>query len=125
MINHSEKHRERISLLLIVLLAFFLFGCGSVPEVKTAQPVSAEMIANANVDNGRKLFMGYTHFEHEGPPCMGCHSVGENGLLGGGAMGPDLTNVSSGAMMPKFWAFFPTWGRISHQSCNRSTQLIP
>lgn len=67
------------------------------PEVKTAQPVSAEMIANANVDNGRKLFMGYTHFEHEGPPCMGCHSVGENGLLGGGAMGPDLTNVSNPA----------------------------
>ena len=95
MINHSDKHRERISLLLIVLLAFFLFGCGSVPEVKTAQPVSAEMIANANVDNGRKLFMGYAHFEHEGPPCMGCHSVGENGLLGGGAMGPDLTNVSN------------------------------
>ena len=26
---------------------------------------------------------------------MGCHSVGENGLLGGGAMGPDLTNVST------------------------------
>lgn len=41
--------------------------------------------------------MGYTHFEHEGPPCMGCHSVGENGLLGGGAMGPDLTNVSNRA----------------------------
>ena len=26
---------------------------------------------------------------------MGCHSVGENGLLGGGAMGPNLTDVSS------------------------------
>jgi hypothetical protein len=26
---------------------------------------------------------------------MGCHNVGENGLLGGGAMGPDLTNVST------------------------------
>ena len=26
---------------------------------------------------------------------MGCHSVGENGLLGGGALGPDLTNVST------------------------------
>ena len=39
--------------------------------------------------------MGYAHFEHEGPPCMGCHSVGENGLLGGGALGPDLTNIST------------------------------
>lgn len=26
---------------------------------------------------------------------MGCHSVGENGLLGGGALGPDLTNVTT------------------------------
>ena len=39
--------------------------------------------------------MGYAHFEHEGPPCMGCHSVGENGLLGGGVMGPNLTNVTN------------------------------
>ncbi len=95
MINHNGKYRERTNLLWIVLLAFFLFGCGSVPEVKTAQPVSAEMIANGDVENGRKLFMGYAHFEHEGPPCLGCHSVGENGLLGGGALGPDLTNVST------------------------------
>jgi hypothetical protein len=26
---------------------------------------------------------------------MGCHNVGQNGLLGGGAMGPDLTNVTT------------------------------
>ena len=95
MINRSGKLKERISFLFIVFLVFFLVGCGSAPEVKTAQPVSAEMIANANVENGRDLFMGYAHFEHEGPPCMGCHSVGENGLLGGGALGPDLTNVST------------------------------
>ena len=95
MINRSGKLKERISFLFIVFLVFFLVGCGSAPEVKTAQPVSAEMIANANVENGRKLFMGYAHFEHEGPPCMGCHSVGENGLLGGGALGPNLTNISA------------------------------
>ena len=95
MINHSGKYRERANLLWIVLLAFFLFGCGSTYETQTAEPVSAEMIANGDVENGRKLFMGYAHFEHEGPPCMGCHSVGENGLLGGGALGPDLTNVST------------------------------
>lgn len=39
--------------------------------------------------------MGYAHFQNSGPPCMGCHSVGQNGLLGGGAMGPNLTNVST------------------------------
>ena len=95
MINRSDKLKERISLLFIVFLLSLLVGCGSAPEVKTAEPVSAEMIANGDVENGRKLFMGYAHFEHEGPPCMGCHSVGENGILGGGALGPDLTNVST------------------------------
>ena len=39
--------------------------------------------------------MGYAHFQNDGPPCMGCHNVGENGLLGGGVMGPDLTNIST------------------------------
>ncbi len=39
--------------------------------------------------------MGSLHFEKGGPPCMGCHNVGSNGLLGGGALGPDLTNIST------------------------------
>jgi hypothetical protein len=26
---------------------------------------------------------------------MGCHSVGENGILGGGALGPNLTNITT------------------------------
>ena len=39
--------------------------------------------------------MGNVHFQNDGPPCMGCHNVASNGLLGGGAMGPDLTNVST------------------------------
>jgi len=94
MINRSGK-LKRISRLLIVFLAFLLFGCSPASESKIAQPASAQAIAAGNVDNGRDLFMGYAHFQNEGPPCMGCHSVGENGLLGGGAMGPDLTNVST------------------------------
>jgi len=95
MINKSGKLKERIPLLSIVFLLFLLVGCGSAPEAETAQPASAEAIANGDVENGRKLFMGYAHFEHKGPPCMGCHSVGDNGILGGGALGPNLTNVSA------------------------------
>ena len=95
MLNKSDKKKTHIYFLLLILLLSLLVGCGSANEIQTVEPVSAEMIANANVENGRKLFMGYAHFEHEGPPCMGCHSVGENGLLGGGALGPDLTNVST------------------------------
>ncbi|KAA0266243.1 MAG: hypothetical protein EDM79_16055 [Chloroflexi bacterium] len=95
MLNKSDQKKTLMYLLLMILLLSLLVGCGSAHATQTAEPVSAEMIANANVENGRKLFMGYAHFEHEGPPCMGCHSVGENGLLGGGALGPDLTNVSA------------------------------
>lgn len=90
-----EKNRAQLYLFLISSLALFLFACSSAPEAKTIEPASAEDIAAGNVENGRDLFMGYAHFEHEGPPCMGCHSVGENGILGGGAMGPNLTNVSN------------------------------
>jgi mono/diheme cytochrome c family protein len=93
MSKNSDKIKKQISLLFLVSLVFLLFGCTS--EGKPVQPASAEAIANGNVENGRKLFMGYAHFEHEGPPCMGCHSVSENGLLGGGALGPDLTDVST------------------------------
>lgn len=92
--NKNGKLKKQISLLLIALLASLLVGCGSGSDVKPAQPASAEAIANGNAENGRKLFMGYAHLEYEGPPCMGCHSVGANGILGGGALGPNLTNVS-------------------------------
>ncbi len=95
MMNRSRKFEERIYLLVIASFTFLLFGCVAAPEEISTQPPSADMIANGDVENGRKLFMGYVHLEHEGPPCMGCHSVGDNGLLGGGAMGPDLTNVST------------------------------
>jgi mono/diheme cytochrome c family protein len=93
--TRSGKLKERIYLLVIVSLAFLLFGCGAAPEGVIAKPASAEAIAAGNVENGRDLFMGNHHFENNGPPCMGCHNVGDTGLLGGGSMGPDLTNVSN------------------------------
>jgi mono/diheme cytochrome c family protein len=93
--NRTGKFKQRTYLFPIVLLAFFLFGCGAAPEVKTTPPASAQEIAAGNAENGRNLFMGYTHLENDGPPCMGCHSVGNYGLLGGGALGPNLTSVST------------------------------
>jgi hypothetical protein len=92
--NQKGKYKQRTHLMSIVLLAFFLFGC-STAHTGNIAPASAQDIAAGNAEDGRKLFMGYTHLENEGPPCMGCHSVGENGLLGGGALGPDLTNIST------------------------------
>jgi mono/diheme cytochrome c family protein len=110
MSNSSDKSKKQKALLFIVSLVFLLVGCGSGPEAKITQPASAEAVANGNVENGRRLFMGYTHFEYEGPPCMGCHSVGENGLLGGGALGPDLTNVSTQRSQDELVSFLSNSG---------------
>lgn len=87
------KNRSAAYFLCFVLL-ILLPSCIVPPDAPIARPVSAEQIATGDVENGRALFMGYTHFENDGPPCMGCHNVGGNGLLGGGALGPDLTNIT-------------------------------
>lgn len=80
----------------IAVLAFLLLGCGTPPQALTAeQPILSHLAPGGDVERGRALFMGYRHFQNDGPACMGCHSVGNNGLLGGGALGPDLTNVTT------------------------------
>ncbi len=84
----------------VFLAALFLAGCGGPyfpplldrPDVDTTP--QQVLTLTGDVEHGRALFMGNAHFEHEGPPCMGCHSVGDNGLLGGGSMGPNLTDVT-------------------------------
>lgn len=109
--KHSDISTARTHILLIMALASLLYGCSPAPEVKIVETVSAEAIDAGNIDKGRDLFMGYAHFEHEGPPCMGCHSVGENGLLGGGSMGPDLTNVFSQRSQSEILAVLSNTGR--------------
>jgi mono/diheme cytochrome c family protein len=42
---------------------------------------------------GKDLFTGVVRYANGGPPCMACHSVGGIGALGGGQLGPDLTEV--------------------------------
>ena len=42
---------------------------------------------------GLQLFTGQQPLENGGTPCLACHSVQGISALGGGALGPDLTNV--------------------------------
>lgn len=107
--NRNGRFKAWFVLLLVVLLVVPLAAwnahltsvSGGVPgnfptTGNTMRQSAAEQSAPAgNAERGRGLFMGNRHFKNEGPPCMGCHNVGQNGLLGGGAMGPDLTNVST------------------------------
>lgn len=46
-----------------------------------------------NATEGEALFTGSTSLENGGPACMSCHSTTGVGVLGGGTLGPDLTNV--------------------------------
>jgi mono/diheme cytochrome c family protein len=63
---------------------------GSAARAQAATPSPA-----GDVERGRQLFMGEAHLQNGSPPCMGCHNIGSYGRLGGGALGPDLTDVSS------------------------------
>jgi len=58
-----------------------------------AAPVlpTAAAVPEGNSVVGKELFTGVSRFQNGGPPCMGCHSIGGLGALGGGALGPDLT----------------------------------
>jgi hypothetical protein len=98
MTNHSGTYFRQAGWLFGLLLVMLsLYGCTTPARLAPGEQLSVnETLALAgNAENGRKLFMGSAHFQHDGPPCMGCHNVGENGLLGGGALGPNLTNVST------------------------------
>lgn len=98
MTNHSGTYFRQAGWLFGLLLVMLsLYGCTTPARLAPGEQLSVnETLALAgNAENGRKLFMGSAHFQHYGPPCMGCHNVGENGLLGGGALGPNLTNVST------------------------------
>lgn len=96
----TKPRAGSIRLIGIAFIAMFLLaGCGGPYFPFFEEPPAQEVITPdnnpaGNPVNGQALFMGRTHFEHEGPPCMGCHSVSDNGLLGGGVMGPNLTNIS-------------------------------
>jgi len=56
-------------------------------------PTPAAVTAAGDPTRGKALFLGSLHFQNGGPPCMSCHSIDDAGILGGGAMGPNLTQA--------------------------------
>lgn len=69
------------------------------PENLLAQPgevtssVTAPHVVVGDPAVGKELFTGSARLANGGPPCMACHSVSGIGALGGGALGPDLTEA--------------------------------
>lgn len=55
--------------------------------------ISNRPFSQADIDLGRKLFIGEVRLKNGGASCISCHAVGDIGALGGGKLGPDLTKV--------------------------------
>lgn len=45
------------------------------------------------IEKGRELFVGYRSFAQGGAACLSCHNVQGMTAIGGGMLGPDLTQV--------------------------------
>ncbi|CCF85656.1 c-type cytochrome [Nitrolancea hollandica] len=84
-------------LLSALLLSISTFLLVATPSAH-AQEAGATAAPVGNAESGRELFTGAKRFENGGPPCMGCHSIGGIGALGGGALGPDLSRLSGKAI---------------------------
>jgi mono/diheme cytochrome c family protein len=78
----------------------------------TTAPAASATAVQGNPEIGKDLFTGVARFSNGGPPCMACHSAGGIGALGGGQLGPDLTEVvkryGGGAAVDAFVAGTPT-----------------
>jgi mono/diheme cytochrome c family protein len=62
------------------------------PDIKPADERNAELATAADVNEGRRLFLGEVRFRYGAHTCAACHSVTGTGLRGG-TLGPDLSNV--------------------------------
>ncbi len=81
-------------LLSAMLLSISTFLLVTAPSAHAQEDTAAALPAG-DPAVGRELFTGAQRFENGGPPCMGCHPIGGIGALGGGSLGPDLTQSAT------------------------------
>lgn len=55
--------------------------------------VSDRAFTPDDVARGRRLYLGLEPLSRGGPACIGCHQAGDAAPLGGGRLGPDLSDV--------------------------------
>ncbi len=76
------------------ILAFIELESGGPLEPQTVdEPVLISIDGDSQV--GENLFLGATRLQNGGPACISCHSLSDVGVLGGGTLGPNLTNVAA------------------------------
>jgi cytochrome c2 len=62
------------------------------PDVRPADERNAELATGAEIDEGRRLFLGEARLKYSAHACATCHTVSGSGLRGG-SLGPDLSSV--------------------------------
>lgn len=55
--------------------------------------ISTKPFTEADRTLGREIFLGRVRLVNKGTSCISCHSMHDTPALGGGRLGPDLTNV--------------------------------
>ncbi len=81
------------------LARYIAAGLSEAPAPKPA-PKAAK--PKGDPVRGRALFLGEQRFQNGGSPCVACHTAKSVGALGGGALGPDLSDVAQrfGSALP-------------------------
>lgn len=68
-------------------------GTAAAKPATATSAISDRPFTDADIAEGQKIFLGEQRLGNGGPACVSCHTLGTMGGLGGGRLGPDLTNV--------------------------------
>ncbi len=61
--------------------------------VAPSQTTQGVGLPTGNAENGKASSVGDVHLKNGGPFCIGCHTIDDTTILGGGTLGPDLTDA--------------------------------
>jgi mono/diheme cytochrome c family protein len=74
------------------ILSYLEAGPGAAQSPIAGPLIKDRPFTEADVVLGRRFFLGQQPLAGGGPPCVSCHTLRTVGSLGGGRLGPDLTN---------------------------------
>lgn len=75
------------------LLDYIEGGPGAEQAPTPGTAISDRPFAAGDVESGKEIFLGERALHSGGPACLSCHTLGTIGSLGGGRLGPDLTEA--------------------------------
>jgi mono/diheme cytochrome c family protein len=94
----------------LLMAAVVMPGNVSAQEANAAMMDGSSAVEPGDATIGKKLFTGEIRFSNGGPACVSCHTAG-NMPLGGGTLGPELTNTyadpSKQPLLSTVWVNIP------------------